>query len=83
MSKFSNFKIKWTKFEKKLENGGRLGPLRQNFPPPPKRTAGSASDHGFHHGSYGTKDPALIITKGSDRIQDSFVIVLYKSLRIP
>ena len=45
MSKFSNFKIKWPKSVKKLENGGRLGPLRQNVPPPPppKRSAGSAS----------------------------------------
>ena len=46
MSKFSNFKIKWPKSVKKLENGGRLGPLRQNLPPPKKnRSGGSASDY--------------------------------------
>ena len=33
MSKFSNFKIKWPKSVEKLENGGRLGPLRQDLPP--------------------------------------------------
>ena len=33
MSKFSNFKIKWPKSVEKLENGVRLGPLRQNMPP--------------------------------------------------
>ena len=33
MSKFSNFKIKRPKPVKKLENGGRSGPLRQNLPP--------------------------------------------------
>ena len=40
MSKLSNFKIKWTKsVEKLLENGGRLGPLRQDLhPPPPPHT---------------------------------------------
>ena len=43
MTKFSNFKIKWPKSVEKLENGGRLGPLRQNSPPPPKRPAGSVS----------------------------------------
>ena len=48
MSKFSNFKIKWPKSVEKLENGGRLGPLRQDLPPPPNTTkkklsAGSAS----------------------------------------
>ena len=26
MSKFGNFKIKWSKSVEKLENGGRLGP---------------------------------------------------------
>ena len=36
MSKFSNFKIKWAKSVEKLENGGRLGTLRQDLPPPPK-----------------------------------------------
>ena len=35
MSKFSNLKIKWPKSVEKLENGGRLGPLRQDLPPPP------------------------------------------------
>ena len=35
MSKLSNFKMKWPKSVEKLENGGRLGPLRQNLPPPP------------------------------------------------
>ena len=35
MSKFSNSKIKWPISGEKLENGGRLGPLRQNLPPPP------------------------------------------------
>ena len=35
MSKFSNFKIKWPKSVEKLDNGGRLGPLRQDLPPPP------------------------------------------------
>ena len=46
MSKFSNFKIKWPKSMETLENGGRVGPLRQRLPPPPpqkKRSAGSAS----------------------------------------
>ena len=43
MSIFSNFKIKWPKSVEKLENGGRLSPLRQNLPPPLKRFAGSAS----------------------------------------
>ena len=38
MSKFSNLKIKWPKSVQKLENGDRLGPLRQNLPPPPKKT---------------------------------------------
>ena len=33
MSKFSNFKIKWPKSVEKLENGGRLGPLRQDLAP--------------------------------------------------
>ena len=37
MSKFSNFIIKWPKSVEKLENGGRLGPLRQNSPPPPPK----------------------------------------------
>ena len=37
MSKFSNFKIKWPKSVKKLHNGGRLGPLRQDSPPPQKK----------------------------------------------
>ena len=37
MSKFSNFKIKWPKSVEKLENGGRLGPLRQDLHPPPKK----------------------------------------------
>ena len=37
MSKFSNFKIKWPKSVKKLHNGGRLGPLRQDLPPPKKK----------------------------------------------
>ena len=36
MSKFSNFKIKWPKSVEKLYNGGRLGPLRQDFPPKKK-----------------------------------------------
>ena len=36
MSKFSNFKIKWTKSVVKLDNEGRLGPLRQDCPPPKK-----------------------------------------------
>ena len=45
MSKFSKFTIKWPKVAEKVENGGRLGPIRQNFPPPPspQRSAGSAS----------------------------------------
>ena len=43
MSKFSNFKIKCPKSEEKHENGVRLGPLRQNLPPSPKRTTASAS----------------------------------------
>ena len=47
MPKFSDFKIKWPKSMEKLENGGRLGPLRLGSPllppPPPKRSAGSAS----------------------------------------
>ena len=34
MSKFSNFKINWPKSVEKLENGGRLGSLRQDLPPP-------------------------------------------------
>ena len=33
MSKFINFKIKWPKSVGKHENGGRVGPLRQNLPP--------------------------------------------------
>ena len=33
MSEFSYFKIKWTKSVEKLDNGGRLGPLRQDLPP--------------------------------------------------
>ena len=33
MSKLSNFKIKWPKSVEKLENGGRLGPFRQDLPP--------------------------------------------------
>ena len=33
MSKLSNFKIKWPKSVEKLENWGRLGPLRQDLPP--------------------------------------------------
>ena len=37
MSKFSNFKIKWPKSVEKLDNGGRLGPLRQDCPPPPQK----------------------------------------------
>ena len=37
MSKFSIFKIKWPKSVEKLENGGRLSPLRQNLPPPKKK----------------------------------------------
>ena len=37
ISKFSNFKIKWPKAAEKLENGGRLGSLGQNLPPPPPK----------------------------------------------
>ena len=33
MSKFSNYKIKWPKSVEELDNGGRLGPLRQDLPP--------------------------------------------------
>ena len=35
MSKFSNVK-KWPKSVEKLENGGRLSPLRQDLPPQKK-----------------------------------------------
>ena len=35
MSKLSNLKIKWPKSVEKFENESRLGPLRQNLPPPP------------------------------------------------
>ena len=34
MSKFSKFKIKWPKSVEKLENGGRLLPLRQDLAHP-------------------------------------------------
>ena len=50
MSKFSNFKIKWPKPVEKLENGGRLDPLRQNLAPqngpldPPVRATRWLSD---------------------------------------
>ena len=44
MSKFGNFKIKWPKSEEKIENAGRLGPFGQNSPPPPNRSAESASE---------------------------------------
>ena len=33
MSKFSNFKIKWPKSVEKLENGVKLGSLRQDLAP--------------------------------------------------
>ena len=32
--KFSNFKMKWPKSVEKVENGGSLGPLGRNCPPP-------------------------------------------------
>ena len=44
MSKFSNFKIKWPKSVEKLDNGGRLGPLSQDLPPPPKKKRSAGSD---------------------------------------
>ena len=47
MSKFSNFKIKWPKSVEKLENGDRLGRLRQDLPTKKKLSAGSA--HGPRH----------------------------------
>ena len=37
MSKFSNFKIKWSKSVEKLDNGGRLGLLRQDLPSSKKK----------------------------------------------
>ena len=45
MSKFSNLIIKWPKSIDKAENGGRLGFLRKNLPPP-KRPTGFASAQG-------------------------------------
>ena len=54
MSKLSNFEIKWPKSVEKLENGGRIGPLRQDLPPPQKkRSAGSAYDLGLTAGTAG------------------------------
>ena len=68
MSKFSNVKIKWPKSVEKLENGGRLGPLRQDLPPPQKKNKQTKN---------GTLDPPLI------RIRHHPLSDPYQARRLP